>query len=132
MPGDGEGNKESFCLLLWRSNGGRVTDDLRIARQGFNLEGEIPQYSRGYCTKPYDCYSCDILQEEIHKHPPGSVIWLCIDCVKQETQRCKEAERPFHLPGFYTEGHCQSPECERPAGPEGLIRYSRFLQLFIR
>jgi len=145
MPGDGEGGKEAFCLLLWQYNGGVVTSELRILHRAFDQEGFLPKYVRGYCTRPGDCFSCPTMQEELAKHPPGKALWLCSECVDSMLDRVHTEGKAYHLPGHYTEGRCQNSECPRPAiiGVDGCAMkddaggdlppgWSRFLQLFIQ
>jgi len=145
VPGDGEGGKEAFCLLLWKYNGGVVTPALGILRHSFDQEGLLPKYVRGYCTRPGDCFSCPTMQEEIAKHVPGKALWVCSDCVDVLLESSRSAGLPFHLPGYYTEGQCQNPGCPRPTALDSSGRvmkddegndlpsgWSRFLQLFIQ
>ena len=131
---DGEGGREAFCLLLWRSTGGRVTLDKKIV-QALDQEGEVESYARGYCTRPWDCYQCPLMQEEIAQHPPGETAWVCPSCLSAISKTVKERGYRLTLPGHFTEGQCQYKDCDRPAhlenGVEIPARFSRFLQLVI-
>jgi hypothetical protein len=145
MPGDGEKGKESFCPLLWISNGGQMTSDLKRLRLQFDYEGVDNRYHRGYCTTPSDCAGCIHMREEMAKHDSKKVFWLCPDCVSPVLKNHRAAGVPFVLPGYFTEGQCQNPSCPRPA-PTGIgghpmkdeegndlpPGWSRFLQLFIQ
>ena len=145
MPGDGEGGKEAFCLLLWQYNGGAITPELRILRYALDQEGLIQKYVRGYCTRPMDCFSCPTMREELAKHAPGKTLWVCSDCAAALIEVARSSDLPYHLPGYYSEGQCQNPECPRPVavGIDGRVMkddegrdqppgWSRFLQLFVR
>ena len=131
---DGEGGKEAFCLLLWKSTGGGVTPDLKILRS-FDQEGTDERFARGYCTRPWDCFTCPTMQDELAQHVPGTALWLCQTCVTDMVKAAEAAELAFSLPGHYCEGQCQRTACDRPSftddegtHPPG---FSRFLQLYI-
>ena len=145
MPGDGEGGKEAFCLLLWRRNGGVVTPELKINKQAFDQEGVLQRYIRGYCTRPWDCFSCPDMQDELKQYEPGKAVWLCSDCADLAISQVRSAGLPHRLPGYFTEGQCQNTACPRPAivTADGSIMkddqgndlppgWSPFLQLFIQ
>jgi hypothetical protein len=91
--------------------------------------------ARGMCSDPYDCFSCNVMQAELARHPPGQVIWVCPDCIKVAVTKSKDGGLPYLLPGHYSEGQCQLRTCSRPARTEEGVElppgYSRFLQLFI-
>lgn len=123
-----EGAKESFCLLLWVANGGRL-----------NAKGR-PQFKkaesiRGYCSSPSDCSGCVLMQKEIAQYPIGRAFWVCPDCLTTLIKDAKARNLSFRLPGHYTEGQCQHAGCSRPAYTLGEIerpsRYSIFLQVII-
>ena len=131
---DGDNLKFSFCLLLWRYNGGQVTPDLKQLSRAFDLSGEpLVKYVRGYCTRAYDCFTCETMQEEIASHPQGEAIWVCPSCVGPAVKAAKAAGVPYHLPGHYTEGQCQYKHCDRPPymdnGVERPAGYSPYLQI---
>lgn len=123
-----EGSKEAFCLLLWLANGGKV-----------NAKGkpifQADSRARGYCSTPYDCYSCVLMRRELAEHPEGSAFWVCPACVSVLAKDAKTCGLSFHLPGHFTEGQCQYDGCTRPERTEGEEalppRFSRFLQLII-
>lgn len=127
MP-EGEGGKEAFCLLLWSSNGGQ-----------FDPKGrpylERGSYSRGNCTRPHDCFTCPLMQEELAQHPPEEVCWVCPACLSEVAKQAKEQSFEFRLPGYFTEGQCQYRRCQRPARVEEGVElprgWSRFLQLVL-
>lgn len=112
--------QQAFCPLLWRANGGAFNAD------GTPRHSEQSEYPiRGLCTRAYDCDSCELMMEELTYHAPYTVWWCCPDCISDLKK--KSAGRGLHLslPGFYTEGTCWNPSCQR----EG--RYSVLLQLVL-
>lgn len=101
------GAKEAFCLLLWVHQGGQV-----------NAKG-LPVYTRnnrasGNCDNPDDCYRCQLMQQEIGRHPPGHANWVCPACLKDVVNIAKAKGVPIHLTGHYSEGQCQFVGCTRP------------------
>jgi hypothetical protein len=121
-----EGGKEAFCLLLWFSNGGRLTPTGKV---------DTRIQTRGLCSTPYDCSGCQLMQEEIARHQSGHAMWLCPTCVNDAVREAKTKSIPYLLPGHFTEGFCQYKSCTRAAmrlGKEEIqARFSAFLQLFI-
>lgn len=138
--------KEAFCLLLWRYQGGRVDDrNRKVIASGIGPSGS--------CDEPTDCYRCPLLQQEIALHPPGQTNWVCPACLTEISRKAKNLGKRIHMTGHYSEGQCQYVGCVRPsrlefrdAGIEtedestgwtaaDLIErprgYSRFLQLII-
>jgi hypothetical protein len=127
MP-EGEGQGEAFCLLLWAANGGNIDGRGRPTR-------ERDQYSRGNCTRPHDCYTCPLLQNELALHPPEEVFWACPQCIAEIAKEAKKQKMSLRLPGYYTEGQCQYKGCTRPARVEDGVElppgFSRFLQVVL-
>jgi hypothetical protein len=126
--------KDAFCLLLWVHQGGRVDEKGRPVRvRGVRASGN--------CDAPDDCYRCQLMQQEISRHPPGHAIWVCPDCIGDVVKVAKGKEVSYYLAGHYTEGQCQYMGCVRPPrleydeAAESIVEkprgYSRFLQLFI-
>lgn len=127
-----EGAKEAFCLLLWRATGGTFDSRMRpLIEQG---DGYV-HYPRGYCTRPYDCFECVLMQQELSMHPDDEKMWVCPTCVSEVVKLARIAGARCDLVGHYTEGFCQFPSCTRPAVVIGELeqpeRFSRFLQLII-
>jgi hypothetical protein len=135
--------KEAFCLLLWRSRGGRVDN-----RGKAIVSKHSPS---GSCDEPTDCYKCPLLQQEVSMHPAGQTNWVCPACLPEICRTAKTQGRSIHLTGHYTEGRCQYVRCTRPPRSEfrdvgvedvearwkegDIVElpsgYSRFLQLVI-
>lgn len=120
-----------FCLLLWTSKGGR------IGPKGGPIFSSKP-ISDGYCDNPTDCYGCPLMQEEIAKHEPGMVTWVCPGCLNDLIEKANSKGIAISFPGHFTEGQCQYSNCQRPARQENVPRpqevvpgYSRLLQLVI-
>lgn len=124
--GSNEGPKEAFCPLLHRAGEGAVmviTDD-----EGNYLE---KRFVRGLCTKVIDCDSCQYMQNEVAQHPAEDVCWVCPTCIDIVFKWAKGHGVPIDVPGFYSEGYCQFPWCERPVSETIRVpaRYSRFRQI---
>lgn len=79
------------------------------------------------CTATFDCDQCELLQAELVYHAPETVWWCCPSCISQLKSRTKGRGVHLHLPGFYTEGRCQNPNC----GRDEEDRYSILLQLIL-
>lgn len=118
---DGDGVQQAFCTLLWRANGGEVD------KRGQPIFRRKEEPIRGYCTRAYDCYTCSLMQEELRNYPPDHVTWVCPDCASHLKKRARGVGAHLVMPGFYTEGYCQSPFCRRE--PEA--RLSPILQVVI-
>lgn len=127
--------KEAFCILLWRYQGGLV--DVSRKKPVFSKNGPS-----GFCDEPTDCHRCPLLQQEISFHPPGHTNWICPACLTEISRRSKSTGKSIRITGHYSEGQCQYVNCARPARMEiqeesetNLIElpkgYSRFLQLVI-
>lgn len=82
---------------------------------------------RGACTRAYDCDTCSLMQEELAKLPVNDSWWICPDCTSRVKSRSRGRGAHLTLPGFYTEGYCQNPNCQR----EGDEKYTGFLQLVL-
>ena len=80
-----EGLKEAWCPLLVQTSG------------------------VGYCIEPHDCDHCDVMAYALNGYPVEEVHWLCLSCVDE---LLSHKVRIF-LPGYYTEGLCQGPQCHR-------------------
>lgn len=121
-----EGRKEAFCLILWGSTGGEITNDGRPVA-GPN------QFARGLCTRPYDCDTCQYMQAALTQYDPQIVTWVCPLCVQVIMAWRKQYEIEVKIPGYFSEGECQYPWCENPGMPEfGLPpKYSVFRNLII-
>jgi hypothetical protein len=137
-----EGNKESFCPLLWRANGGLIDDKGRpispnhrgkpavVSDDEVDLEEEMAQqaaaaqrpyekrYVRGMCTRPHDCIECPLMRQELSFHPPDTVNWVCPDCISALYAAKKAGGTPITTPGFFTEGICTYSKCTRPPREE--------------
>lgn len=100
------GEKEAFCLLLWASQGGVVSNSGKpvITRHG----------PSGMCDDPTDCYRCPLLQAEISLHPPGHSNWVCPPCLPEISKRARALGKRIHLTGHYAEGQCQYIGCSSP------------------
>ena len=120
---------KAFCVLLFVSNGGQVDERGKpIFKRGWR--------TRGNCRDPGDCDGCPLMQQELAKYAPSSIMWVCPVCIRELTRQAKEQGMSFLAPGYFTEGLCQYEGCSRPARTEGgeelPARYSHLLQLFIR
>lgn len=131
MNPEGEKSEAGFCLLLWAYNGGQVGPNGPI----FSSRSSP---SIGYCAEPTDCFSCPLMQQEMAKHPPGTVNWVCPSCIPEVIKLAKEKGISIHIPGHYTEGQCQFVNCSRGARTEEVpqhqevpVGYSRLLQLIV-
>ncbi len=127
--------KEAFCILLWRYQGGLVDPSGR--KPIFSNSG-----SSGFCDEPTECYRCSLLQREISFHPPGHANWVCPACLTEVSKKAKSTGKNIRITGHYSEGQCQYIGCTRPPRRElredsetDLIDlpkgHSRFLQLII-
>jgi hypothetical protein len=114
---DGEGVQQAFCPLLWRANGGKLN------ARGLPVITDEP--IRGMCTRAYDCFTCELMQEELSFYQPGTVWWLCPECVARIKSRRDIRGQHIKLLGFYTEGECQNAHCHRAD------RHSPILQLLL-
>ena len=121
MTDSDDGAKEAFCPLLWRANGGAIN------RNGNPILGRNSD-TRGYCTRPYDCYSCEVMQVELSQVPVNMQHWLCPGCISSLCEYAKEIGNKLNIPGFYSEGECQSIVCIRE---ETETRVSILLQLVL-
>ena len=136
-----EGCKEAFCILLWVRNGGTVdnkgrpispnrvgqlevitNDDLdeEMAAAEHPTEESVQErrYARGSCTRPYDCTSCHLMQDELANYDPSEVVWVCPDCLHGIFRSAKKAGIKITAPGHYSEGICEFLGCSRPATRE--------------
>lgn len=119
---DGDGIKQAFCPLKWRASGGAFDP------RGRPVLPMLSQLSEdavivGYCTRAYDCYTCEFMQQELSYHSPSLLHWVCPACVPKLKSRRDGLGSHLSLPGYYTEGECQNPGCTRED------RHSGFLQL---
>ena len=115
---EGSVNLTAFCPLLWQSNKGPV-DDLG------NPIIEEGQGTRGNCTKPYDCGTCPIMQATLSALSGEVGLWICPDCAPKTKKAAEFYEIEIEFGGYYMEGLCQRPNCERAE------RYSPLLQLLL-
>ncbi len=121
-----EVNDEAFCLLLWQRNGGKVSPTGRVY-----LDTD-QEFVRGRCTNPADCFQCGVMQEALAKITAQGIhhIWVCPNCASVVSKEVKEGAVSAKLPGYFTEGYCQRPSCERAADdPDPEARKSILLQL---
>ena len=145
-----DGVKDAFCPILWRHSGGAVDDSgtpLLGACGTCNGTSKTPEgedcpacdgtghdhntRSRGYCTRAYDCADCKDFQYELSFVPVDEKFWLCSGCLAAAFKEARARGFRLLVPGFYSEGYCQAPECvlrgsERLGLPP---RYSPFLQI---
>ena len=88
---------------------------------------------RGYCSRPWDCYTCPLFQEEVSYETSigTTALWVCPDCASDVIKEARANGKKAKLPGFYGEGYCQRPECQRPlhASDPAAARYSIMLQI---
>ena len=129
---------ETFCLLLWQKNGGRVTPDGEpVLERDRPVRGYCPDKKRHPRSAPWDCYECPILQESIaHMATLGyRSAWICPDCAGDATKEVRALGLKAALPGYYGEGYCQREQCQRPLharhGEGEAARHSILLQLFM-
>ncbi len=116
--GSNEGPREAMCPLLYNAGEGAIeviTDD-----DGTFL-GE--RYVRGLCTKVIDCDECHYMQHEIAQHPSDEVTWVCPACIGPIFKWAKLNQIPIGVPGFFSTGLCENPQCQRPG------RFSFFRQI---
>lgn len=114
-----EQNDDVFCPILWQANGGKFKSN------GAPLfEGDI---IRGRCRDPGDCDRCHYMQGVLTFLTSQGItsLWICPECVSQIRESARELGVAYRFPGFYTEGFCQRPSCNR----EGDAKYSSVLQL---
>jgi predicted nucleic acid-binding Zn ribbon protein len=121
---DGDGIKQAFCLLKWRASGGAFDAEGRPVLPT-DLPDDEDRVIVGYCTRAYDCYSCEFMQQELAHHPADRVTWACPTCVARLKSRPNNRGLHLTLAGYYTEGQCQAPSCIRED------RHSCFLQLVL-
>lgn len=124
---DGEGIKAAFCILMWRHHGGSLDADLRpVSDQVDSGNTNV----RGACSRPYDCQSCAILQQELEHYPREQIHWVCPSCISDVFKR-KKAGEDIVVPGYYGDGYCTYPECHRANESDAEGTKSPFLQLVI-
>jgi len=70
------------------------------------------------CSKPWDCFDCPLMQQELSNHAPNELMWVCPSCITEVIKIAKSKGIPFHVPGHYTEGQCQYEGCTRPQRTE--------------
>ena len=131
---EGEGVKQAYCIVLFVSNGGRVTP------KGEPIMGpdDRPECvdgrwypARSLCTKAYDCHECELLQHTlVHYYKPEDMAWVCTQCEDELMKSSKERGIWFVRPGYYGEGYCQYPKCWRLL-EHGEPRYSILRTLFV-
>lgn len=123
-----ETNDKAFCPLLWQANGGPVRED------GLPVFGN-GQPIKGNCDHPQDCFRCNVMDACVNAANLNGVttIWVCPDCCSEALKQSKKLGILTRLPGYYTEGWCQRPQCGRAAraAPEkqNEARFSPLLQL---
>lgn len=122
---DGDGIKQAFCLLKWRASGGAFNADGRPVLP--KVDPDDDAVIVGCCTRAYDCYSCEFMQQELSYHPADRANWVCPSCISRLKSRRDGLGLHLALAGYYTEGWCQNPTCCR----EGDERFSSFLQLVL-
>jgi len=112
-------NDEEFCPILWQANGGKVRDNGSPI-----FDGDLV---RGRCREPGDCDHCTFMRHSLMAIASQGVtsLWICPSCVGQISNSARELGLEVKLPGFYSEGFCQRPQCHR----NGDERYSIVLQL---
>jgi hypothetical protein len=124
--------KNAFCFLIWNKNGGRIDPNYRPVfgpEEGSDDPG-VGQRVGGYCEHAIDCATCLWMQEELSKHPPNQVAWLCPECAGEVGAWAKYQQIGRLLWGHYSEGYCQNPSCwmiERTGSP----KWSIMLQLVL-
>lgn len=150
---NGEGLKLAFCLLLWVEQGGQVDSMGRplspslaglspIAlededlEEGADIDPETTTHIpvRGTCTTPWDCSTCQLMQNELSRHNPDQINWICPACLDEVFKTAKHKGIKLFAPGHYSEGICTYKKCNRPSRPEeaeGLpgIRSERIIEL---
>lgn len=115
---EGSVNVFSFCPLLWQANGGPVDD------RG-NPIIELGNGTRGNCTKPHDCATCPVMGATLSAMQGQIWSWICPDCASKVREPAQHYGISIELAGYYTEGHCQRPSCERDG------QHSPILQLLL-
>lgn len=120
------GKKEAFCPLLFEAGHGGRAD---LIDDDGNYVGQ--RHVRGLCTEPIDCNSCVFMQHEISYHHPDTVTWVCPTCIGPIFKWAKKNNVQIHAPGFYSEGYCEYPWCERPGDgtPEMPPKFSLMRQV---
>jgi len=115
---EGSVNVLAFCPLLWQDNKGPVDERNNPLIQE-------SQGIRGNCTKPYDCATCPVMQRTLTALQGEIGLWVCPDCASKIPAVARHYQIKIEFAGYYMEGYCQRPSCER----EG--RYSPLLQLLL-
>lgn len=112
-------NDEAFCPILWQANGGVIGPNGSIS----HTDGPI----RGRCRNPGDCDRCTYMQQSLVTLTSQGVtsLWICSSCAGQVRNLARDLNIETRLPGFFTEGFCQRPQCHKV----GEARYSSILQL---
>lgn len=119
-----EVNEGAFCPLLWVRNGGRLGPRGRVLWEE-NISGR--------CPDPVDCYKCGVMQEALANLSAQGMnhAWICPQCVTDVSLEIKENALNASLAGYFSEGYCQRPHCQRaaedPEEPE--LRHSIIVQL---
>lgn len=131
-----EGNKEAFCLLLWRSTGGAIDgkgrpthrpqliwlpitdDDIDCEEEKAAQLGTANPFARGLCTRPYDCVDCEHMQDELKNYPAEEINWACSECLRDISVWAKQTGAKVDFPGFFSEGACTYRGCSRPSRVE--------------
>ena len=116
---DPEGNDDVFCPILWQVNGGEFTQKGKPIFRGDPI--------RGKCRNPGDCDRCGYMQQALLSLATQGVnsLWICPGCVSEIRNRAADCGVTYKFPGFFAEGYCQRPDCER----EGDDKFSIVLQL---
>jgi len=120
------GEVGAFCPILWEANHGRTNKDgTPLFESGLLIQG--------VCESPQDCDRCGLLQNARTQMYGQNVttLWVCPDCSGESMKRAKADDVAASLPGYFTEGYCQHPQCARPNGDQSdqEARYSILLQL---
>lgn len=105
-----EATDSAFCPLLWTANGGSRDGHGNLIRQSSELV-------RGRCDRPRNCDTCPIFHHQIVHE---DLLWVCCSCAQRTVE-----EKPPHqviVPGYYSEGPCQHPECGRQKETDYLLQ----------
>ena len=114
--------KESFCLVMWRANGGLID------RDGLPT-GPLVE---SLCAAAEDCANCKFMQAMLNSREEGvNYLWVCPACADESLSNSKELGIYAQLPGYYTAGYCQRPLCRRRDSEMPGAEYSCFLQLLL-